>query len=357
MLDCTLYLSEVPLHLYQITGGFYLLAKQNKIKLTIKRLAADSSDRLPYNMLMTEADGKKIIYDMNDGYDNLFTRGESYVEFYDSLLDRCDCLFKRSFNAEMNSALRTPKKIMMTAPNFLVTVRGNPAHLPSPCDPGREKIKKLVRMLPWTEYYNGYCYENNFCEEPAANENPKALFMARLWDPAGDFPGQLSTEKSEERREINESRAKCIRLCRKELSNGFFGGIAPSEFAAREYPDLVLENASLSKKNKYLEYMKTFDIHISTMGLHRSTGWKFAEYLAASRAIVAEPMFYGNSGGISDGENYFSFGSAQQCVEKITELFDPDRRLRMMRANRDYYEKNMRCDAVVCNTLKAAKLL
>lgn len=38
--------------------------------------------------------------------------------------------------------------------------------------------------------------------------------------------------------------------------------------------------------------VKESDICITTTGLHRSIGWKFAEYIAASKAIVTEKLNY-----------------------------------------------------------------
>ncbi|NLO45466.1 MAG: glycosyltransferase family 1 protein [Clostridiales bacterium] len=357
MQECTLELSEIPLHLYQITAGFFLLEKSGRIKLRIKRLCAADPKSLPYNMLRVNVGGRSLIYDMNDGYDNLVKDGERFEELYDRLLEGCDFMFKRSFNAKMNARLQEPHKIKKTAPNFFVTTRGNPAHFPAPSDPRREKIKKLVRLLPFSEFYNGWCYEEEFRAEPVVNDEPKALFMARLWDPAGEFPGQLTEEKSEERRMINESRAECVRLCRAEFGERFFGGITPSPFAQREYSDVLLEDMSIGKKNEYLKHMKSFDIHIATMGLHRSTGWKFAEYLAASKAIVSEPLFYESAGGLSEGKNYISFDSPLECVEKIYELFDGDRRLLMMENNRRYRDKHMACETIAAETLARAGVL
>ena len=67
--------------------------------------------------------------------------------------------------------------------------------------------------------------------------------MARLWGPAGDYPG-VTGVMSEERREINET-AQCIRRCRKIRAG--FGGITYSAFAEKG-GDLLLDNAELGRK-------------------------------------------------------------------------------------------------------------
>ena len=344
----TLRLSEVPLHLYPILAGFESLRRKGAIRLKIERLRPGAPDLLPYNMLEVVCeDGKRLILDMNDGYENLLKDRAEMVPFYNGLLERCDLFFKRSFDGVRNAQLQAPEKMRRTPPNFLVTLPHNPAHLPVPCDPRREQVKKLVRMLPGSQYYNGHIMERNLFDEPHLSENPRILFMARLWDPDGEFPGQLTPAMQEERHAINESRAQCIRLLRDAFGERFCGGVTPSAFACRAYADVVLENEGLSHKDAYLTFMKQFDIHISTMGLHGSTGWKFAEYLAASKAIVCEPLCYESAGGLADGTHYLSFADPETCVCGVQTLLDDDKRLAMMRANHAYAETYMRPEAFV----------
>lgn len=354
----TIRLSEVPLHLYQPLAGFAALEKEGALQCTFERLRPDSPHVLPYNMFeVVTDDGLRFIYDMNDGYENLLPDAREMQSFYNRLLNRCNLLFKRSFDGAKNAMLCAPQKVRPTPPNFLVTLPGNPAHTPAPCDPRREKLKKLVRMLPNTAYANRYVLEENLFAPPNVSPHPKILFMARLWDPAGDFPGQLTDAMAEERRRINDSRAACIRLLRKEFGDRFCGGVAPSPFAARTYPDVVLDDPSLARKDRYLAFMKTFDIHISTMGLHGSTGWKFAEYIAASKAIVCEPLCYESAGGLADGTHYLSFTDADSCVERVQTLLDNTARAEMMARNHDYAEKVLRCKSFVRTTLHDAGLI
>ena len=351
----TIRLSEVPLHLYQLLAGFAALDSDGALRCTFERLRPGSPHVLPYNMFeVVTDDGLRFIYDMNDGYENLLPDAQEMPSFYNGLLNRCNLLFKRSFDKNKNALLCAPQKVRPTPPNFLVTRHGNPAHLPAPCDPRREKIKKLVRMLPNTAYANRHVLEDNLFAPPVVSPQPKILFMARLWDPAGDFPGQLTDAMAEERRRINESRAACIRLLRREFGDRFFGGVASSPFTVREYPDVVLDDPSLARKDAYLHFMKTFDIHISTMGLHGSTGWKFAEYLAASKAIVCEPLCYESAGGLADGVHYLSFTDADGCIAAVHALLDDTARGTMMRRNHEYAEAFLRCRAFVQTTLKDA---
>ena len=230
----TVELSEVPLHLYQFTAGLRALSRKGELRVRVRRLRPSDPDVLPYNMLRVASDdGRRLIVDMNDGYANLLPDESQVVPFYNGLLDKCDLLYKRSFDSARNALLSSPEKVRRTPPNFLVTVRGNAAHLPSPCDPRREKVKKLVRMLPSSQYANAHILEDNLFSPVCVSAEPKILFMARLWDPAGEFPGQLTEKMAQERHEINERRSACIRLLRREFGDRFFGGVTPSPFAAR----------------------------------------------------------------------------------------------------------------------------
>ena len=301
-------------------------------------------------------DGKRLIYDMNDGYRNLLPQGEPAASLYDPLLRQCDLMFKRSFSAKENTQLSFPEQVRRTPPNFLVTQRGNPAHFPVPCDPQREQIKKMIRMLPGSQYYNGHILEHKLFDMPHVSETPKILFMARLWDPDGEFPGQLTEEMRAERADINRVRADCIRRLRKEFGDRFYGGVSSSPFAMRDFSDVVLDTPHLSRKNAYLTFMKQFDIHIATMGLHGSTGWKFAEYIAASKAIVSETLRYESAGGLCEGTHYLRFNDADSCVRQVAALLDMNVRADMMQANHAYAERYLRCDAFVRTTLEDAGL-
>lgn len=354
----TIRLSEVPLHLYQPLAGFAALEEDGELRCTFERLRPDSPHVLPYNMFeVVTDDGLRFIYDMNDGYENLLPDAREMPAFYNRLLNRCNLLFKRSFDPKKNAMLCTPQKVQPTPPNFLVTLPGNPAHIPVPCDPRREKLKKLVRVLPNTAYANRHVLEENLFAPPVCSDTPKILFMARLWDPAGEFPGQLTPAMAEERRRINESRASCIRLLRREFGDRFYGGVASSAFTVREYADVVLDEPSLARKDRYLAFMKSFDIHVSTMGLHGSTGWKFAEYIAASKAIVCEPLRYESAGGLADGTHYLPFTDADSCVSRVQSLLDDALRMRMMESNHAYAERFLRCKAFVKTTLKEAGIV
>jgi hypothetical protein len=93
---------------------------------------------------------------------------------------------------------------------------------------------------------------------------------------------------------------------------------------------------------------------VATVGLHQSNQWKLAEYVAASKAVVTERLRY-EVPAFTAPENYLSFDSAEECVERVGELLrDPALRLAMMEANRRHYEGYVRPDSAVRRTIGEA---
>jgi hypothetical protein len=352
---CRMRLGEVPLHLYQVIAGFELLARRGVIGLEIVWDSPHVSEepRLPYNMLEVVLNGEiRLLYDLNDGYDNLV---EDPDELYGPLLERYDLCFKRSFSAKRNAGLTHGGKIRPLGLNYWVTIPGSAAHRPAPLDPPKEKLKKLIRRLPITPHYNGWYTIETFEDEPKPDAPPDILFMARMWDVRGDKGWHLTEAKREERHYINEQRARTIRLCREAFGDRFHGGVAPTRFARERYPDLVIDDRREVTRRAYLRRMKRSAICIATTGLHQSIGWKFAEYIAASKAIVTETLHYEVPGVFGENRNYLSFRTPEECVEAVDRLVRDERlRLSLMRNNRNYYRRHVRPDRLVLNSLMAA---
>lgn len=177
----------------------------------------------------------------------------------------------------------------------------------------------------------------------------RVLFMPRLWDPAE----VESTKEREERIAINEKRVECLLLLRRHFGKRFTGGLVSCPLSTRSHPSLVLQDAETSRNN-YLKLVQEHAICVATAGLHASTGWKFAEYVALSRAIVCErPRFA--APGLSEGENYLAFDEPDECLANCEKLLtDRRRRIEMMQANRNYYYSSLRPDVLVLNALNQA---
>jgi hypothetical protein len=104
-----------------------------------------------------------------------------------------------------------------------------------------------------------------------------------------------------------------------------------------------------------LNKLREFPICVATVGLNGSNGWKLAEYVAASKAILSEPLVYEVPGEFTHEKNYLQFQTPDELVETAVKLIeDAELRSSMMHANRQYFREYVRPDAMVRNSLKIA---
>ena len=60
-----------------------MLKNQGIIDLKIE----ESEKKIPYNMMEVNVNNQlRVLYDANDGYDNLIKNGDRFEDFYDKLL-------------------------------------------------------------------------------------------------------------------------------------------------------------------------------------------------------------------------------------------------------------------------------
>ena len=119
----------------------------------------------------------------------------------------------------------------------------------------------------------------------------------------------------------------------------FHGGIEKSALSQIICPDLIIPKHQ-SSKSTYLESLKNALIGIANFGLEGSIGWKFAEYISHSMAIVSTPITgICLHGDLREGKNYIQFESIEECMEAIEKLMsNVPFRLAMQRENKLYYQ-------------------
>ncbi len=172
---------------------------------------------------------------------------------------------------------------------------------------------------------------------PSPDSDPVTLFMTRLWDPAQYANYCLSD--AADLQAMNELRAGCIRALRRELGPRFEGGVQRTPYTVREYGDIVLPTEADGLRRRFMDQVRAHPICVTTAGPHRSNGFKFAEYVAMARCIVAEPVATEIPGNFAEPRNYLTFASPTACVQKVLQLVDdPSLRSRQMQANRNYFQ-------------------
>lgn len=322
-------------HVSQILCGFHMLKDEYNVMINPQVCKKGSDCNLPACVEVIYND-KKIIYDVDDGYQNI-----DGIRF---LLSDCDFYFKRSFSSKTNEKFLSDykSKIFPLGFNYYVTYAENPFNSPQPA---WKRLIKFCLGYKKNTYFTSDVFEGTPKENISGT--PKILFYTRLWKP----DDTLSAELNEERRYINSTRIQIIRKLKERFGDAFEGGVAISPLASELCPDLILSPFK-TRRDNYLKLLHAADICIGSMGLHESIGWKTAEYVAAAKAIVTEEMKYGVPGNFQEGQNYFSFSTVNECLQIVESLVeDKEKIYAMQKSNHEYYKNYLHPRVLIKNTL------
>ena len=333
MKELKLYIeSQVP-HVSQIITGVLRLGEQGwNVELIDKRDSGSVYCGMP--LIRADYRGKKIIFDMGDGY--------NVPEDMEIGLKDCDFYFKRSFSAEKNELL-FPGYVHKMYPlgfNYHVTHRNNPINEPL----WKHLLKPLMGRAP-DRYFVPEVFEG---KAEKTEGKPKILFLTRLWEQEADLPPEVN----EERVLINEMRIRIVKTLREKYGDAFVGGVNDTPLSRKLAPELIMP-AEYTERKKYLKLLHSCDICIGSMGLFESIGWKTGEYVAAAKAIVNERFHYTVTGDYREGEHYLPFETAEDCLAAVEQLVrDPEKLYAMKRVNEVYYRNYLRPDVLVKNSLE-----
>jgi hypothetical protein len=356
MISCEIYAYGTSEQVSLIYTGFALLAAKKQINLTYNFNQYSRHGKTPVQFVSPDdLQGVFVVLNKNKTIFYDTTDGENMIN---EALDVSDIYFKRSY---LETAIPTEykAKVFPFGLNFpvykgvfdwfefyrLYFSRRNYKESP------RELIKWVLRNV--SIRYNPTVRKMHVAPKP--NQEPRVLFMVRTWDP-DYFPAALADENKEmwqkTCRDTNETRALVIETLRKELGDKFYGGFAKNEHAEKNYKNLLLEDNNLSKKKNYVKILHDHSICIATTGLYNSIGWKFGEYVAFSKAIVSEKLYYTVPGSFDAGKNYLEFDTAKECVKQTLNLFENDTlRRQMMENNYNYYKEYLSPDKQILRTL------
>jgi hypothetical protein len=353
---CTLYAFSYSEHVLQIYAGLYALHEAGIITLEQRFAPDDLVQRLgkpldakflshALNGLFVDVDGAGLVFfDVRDG-----------INYYAEIADDVVLYAKRSFRQGafqpagarfvplgLNYSIYPDRTTMLELERTLKQL-----------DLSALSIKRLaialVRIFPRLGRLIGVPTVGSVWAEPDPEAPPRAIFLARAWEPK---PCVLREETV---KDLNEFRAQCIRALRQRFGSKFIGGFAREAYASRVYPDCVVSADVSTRRRDYLKLLRSYPVCIATTGLFDSIGWKFGEYVALSKAIVSEVLRFELPGPFAPGENYLAFRTAQACVDQVEELFgDDEARARMMRNNSEYYREYGSPHAVVARALHAA---
>ncbi|WP_445381945.1 hypothetical protein [Robiginitalea sp. IMCC43444] len=341
LFKCEISYFDSP-HLNQIYDGFFKLKKAGLIDLKIKKSYDKSRGTKP--ILKVVLDEKHlVIYDTLDGLNWLDgPLNENLSYFKNSFEDTF--YFKRSHSNLLNQYLPKGCQLHPLGLNYYFIPDGN---YPQPQLASLKKsIKELARDLV-PNLFKNFVKLEDFEFLPIKNSSDRVLFLCRLWN-----PNEVESNQDRMEREvINNRRIELIQACRKEFGKFFTGGLQECPYSKKTAQQLMI-SAELSKKNVFMQSIKEHNICISTKGLFNSIGWKFAEYVAASRAIISEPLDYNLPGDFARQKNYLEFNTMEECLSRIESLLvNPKRIDEIMNNNFYYYNNWVSSDKLVLNTL------
>ncbi|MCL2106198.1 MAG: hypothetical protein FWH26_03945 [Oscillospiraceae bacterium] len=355
------------IHISQLLAGFRLLERQGLCALSIRR--EETGSRFGHNQLVIARfpDGRAAVFDAHDS-----GAPHCSLEAFDAAMEELNVgwYFRRSHRAAYYAASAYAGRQLPLGFNYHVSCAGNPYNrfrardLKGLRDPGKRHIllRKALACLPAGRLSDRQYYPERFEASAERRRSDTILFLTRTWFPLEEHdpacaPGSIgpAIERCPELAGVlrmDETRAALIRLLRKEYGGRAVAGFTHTPFARAMYPDLIVPEA-MTRRPVYLRTMRDARICLTTVGLHRSTGWKLGEYLAASQAIVSEPLWYDVPGGFRAGTHYLPFETPEGALERTAFLLEEPGALAQMRAeNQAYYEKYLRPDQLIFNALQ-----
>ncbi|MBW2998448.1 hypothetical protein KY321_02820 [Candidatus Woesearchaeota archaeon] len=339
---CEIESFESP-HLNQLYAGFIKLKNQGKLDLKIKKSREDHDLHKP--VIKVKLNNQyKVVYDTLDGLNWIEGTDEDNLNYFQEKFQNIDYYFKRSYSPILNKYAPTNCRII---PLGLWYEIEEPKEFME--RPFRKftvpliRKKKLLRKLFNISQYNSSGFEYY----PILPAETQVIHFTRLWDPEEVKLNHLKVE----REKINQLRIESIRKCKKEFGKIFKGGLSNNEFTKKHAPDLILSNLR-TDRSSYLELVRNSTICITTTGLHNSIGGKLGEFIAASRAILTEPLEYEVPGNLQNDKNYIEFNNSDDLLMKIDYLLNnKDIIKKMMYENYYYYNNFLKPENLIVNSL------
>jgi len=333
-------------HLNQIYSGFEKLSRHNIVDLKVRYVDSRNDEDMISRVLVN---GKyKVIYDTHDGLNWIKKEDENLnLNKFKELTAEADFYFKRSYKSCLNDIAASNCSYHPLGFNYNVIPDRKLTRDSLLYTLGRFKEpKKVYRDI--VNYKVEHLTASDYEFIPKVNPENKILFLCRLWefekyDSAPIFQSQIEA--------INELRIASIRACKEAFGERFIGGVYDNSTSHKYAPDLIVPN-EYTHKLKFLDLIKSSNICIGTTGLHNSIGWKMGEYVAASRAIISEPLHYELPGDFEEGTNYLKFENTDELTSQIDILLCDKRKMTdMMVANHKYYNSYLKPEKLVLNTL------
>ncbi len=347
MYEVCLYQAPYSPHLTQVLAGLVSLEARGELRIDVQPLPSALDDgesgNLLWMLLKHGAETRTICFDMLDG-DTLC----------EPLVRKADVYFKRAFCVEGHTRLDWQRE--------LIRPYGLNFHCVADDIDRYDQLERMLfrrernvsgsldqwrkRLLPWLG--REAARESDFQCSAGSEAVEGVVFLTRLW-------GRRSVPKYSEEalHELNNSRVEVVSALKRAFGERFHGGLQDTPTAREVAPQLIYSGRT--DRSSYLTLMQRYLIGVTTTGLHRSVGWKFAEYIAASRCIVSETLCHSQPNPPIEGEHFLGFDGAEECVAACDRLLSNSGEASQMRfANQMYFEKHLRSGELLRHCLAVA---
>ncbi len=363
-LSCSIKFDVSPgnTHISQILAGYKLLEKQGILKIESAQpcIAFRSSGNYEHNSIVeVEVGGKVIAYDMADGYQSIHR-----FDVLDKELERLDFYFKRSCDSKRHTGMKNADKIKPLGLNYLCSCKGNPY---DDFVADGHSLGELKRYLVYLKTKKNNIYDYSIFESNGRHyDDYKLLFLTRLWDSSGisaqnikrTYPYFTDAQAAEEADKWKASldkatkdRIEYAKALREVYADKVIAGVSADLFSQKLCPELIVDS-SFTERRRYLDEIKKNYICITSEGLHQSIGWKFAEFIAAGKSIITEPLAYETVGGLEENRNYLSYNDTKSLLAACDRLMNDFDAVHAMEShNGEYYKSHLRPDKVVLDSL------
>jgi hypothetical protein len=347
MMHCSLHCYSNSGHISKLLTGYALLRRAGAVTLSQQCLIGNAFDvskpqhlrdaRLAHLLIVVNG-SVKLFYDNHDSYEIDGDMAEGVDFYFKRSYSRPripDSIASKVFPLGLNYPLYPDSIDALECERLQAFAEG----FSSPYSPFNQSIPSLFRPTP-----------ANMHSAPVEDLNPKVLFMTRVCDPFDHK--ERSDEKARARIRMNETRASCVEALRREFRDNFLGGFERTDYAVKNYGEFVWEDDEISLKENYIKLLGAYPICVSTEGHHRSVCWKLGEYVAFSKAIVSERLYYQIPGDFEEGRNYLGFDNTDECVDAVRKLFtDKGLRDQIMKNNYAYYNEYVEPKNMIQRTL------
>lgn len=347
-------------HLSQVLAGLYELRAANLVDLDFDGSRPDdASESLLFAKVSDGSRQQGVCFDMRDG---------PIVDC--AALQESDVYFKRTYtHSELcHVPVHARTKVRPFGLNYACSSKSQLRSIPfakqllfqKPTSAGRsagrlrsmrQMVSRPVRWLGGPAIEMSASSPLQYSEFEASAETPaerSVVFLTRLWCSIGK-----PDEVVQQFRVLNEARIELIRTLRNRLGDRFLGGLERNDVSEQLCPEYIMDQDTI--KTTYVASMKRSLIGVATTGLHGSIGWKFAEYVAASRCIVSQPLQPETCPGLREGTHYLPFSTADECATACERLLNDATLAHTMRDhNETYYRNELEPSVMMLKRLRTA---